>query len=462
VSDLPPTTFVLRSNRVVTTKGVRAANILVDDGLIRGVYLPDAELDESLADISVEDVGSLVISPGVIDAHVHVNDPGTDWEGFDTATKAAAAGGVTTIVDMPLNSIPVTTHVDAFAKKRIAAVGNCWVDVGFYGGLVQGNADQMKPLCDAGVLGVKAFLCHSGLEEFPNALEADLRMAMPLLAAARVPLLVHAELLNSPAPAVTDVRSFAQFVASRPVQWELDAIRLMIDLCRETRCQVHIVHLATGAALPMLAAAKAVGLPITVETCPHYLFFENTKVADGDTRFKCAPPIREGAANELWQGLLAGTIDTIGSDHSPCPPAMKHLDTGDFSQAWGGIASLQLTLPTTWSFMKSKGCEDFSLLATWLSLAPASLVGLDQRKGQITPGFDADFVIWDPESRWTIKAADLLHRHPITPYDGCEVTGKVLRTYVRGQQVYREGHVLGRPQGVFMMRNSEGKPTFGR
>lgn len=458
----PITTFLLRSNRVVTPQGVRPAQILVEYGLIRGVYQANAQLDESLADIPQEDVGDLVISPGVIDAHVHVNDPGTDWEGFDTATKAAAAGGVTTIVDMPLNSIPVTTNVDAFAKKRIAAVGNCWVDVGFYGGLVQGNYNELPPLCKMGVLGVKAFLCHSGLDEFPNALEADLRMAMPLLAAARVPLLVHAELLSLPTPAVTDVRSFTQFVASRPVQWELDAIQLMIKLCRETRCQTHIVHLATGAVLPMLAAAKAEGLPLTVETCPHYLFFENTKVADGDTRFKCAPPIREGAAAELWQGLLDGTIDTIGSDHSPCPPAMKHLETGDFSQAWGGIASLQLTLPTTWSFMKSKGCEDLSLLAKWVASAPASLVGLNQRKGQIAPEFDADFVIWDPDTRWTINAADLFHRHAITPYDGCELTGKVVRTYVRGQQVFRDGQVLGKANGMFMMRNSRGRPHLGR
>lgn len=419
-------------------------------------------IDGGLAELVVEDVGDLVISPGVIDAHVHVNEPGTDWEGFETATHAAAAGGVTSIVDMPLNSLPVTTTSAALETKRIAAAGKCWMDIGFYGGLVQGNAGQMKPLCDAGVLGVKAFLCHSGLDEFPNALEADLRAAMPVLAKAKVPLLVHAELLSSPAPAVTDVRSFSQFVASRPVQWELAAIQLMIDLCRETRCHVHIVHLATGAALPMLAAAKAEGLPITVETCPHYLFFENTRVADGDTRFKCAPPIRAGAAAELWQGLLAGTIDTIGSDHSPCPPAMKHLESGDFSKAWGGIASLQLTLPTTWSFMKSKGCADLTLLARWLSSAPASLVGLDQRKGKIAPGFDADFVVWDPDAKWTIKAAELFHRHPITPYDGCEVNGKILRTYVRGQQVFREGHVLGRPQGVFMTRSSKGKPTLGR
>lgn len=446
-----PKSFFLQSSRVVTPAGVQAAKILVDDGKIGECYPVDSVMDGGgWAELEVENVGDLVISPGVIDAHVHINEPGSDWEGFESATRAAATGGVTTLVDMPLNSLPVTTTLAALKAKQAASSGKLWVDVGLYGGLVQNNADQMQALCEAGVLGVKCFLCHSGLDEFPNALETDLRQAMPILAKAGVPLLVHAEILNSPAPAVTDPRSFAQFVASRPEKWELDAIQLMINLCRETRCHVHIVHLATGAALSMLAAAKNEGLPITVETCPHYLFFENTNVADGDTRFKCAPPIREGAAAQLWRGLQAGIIDTIGSDHSPCPPEMKHLESGDFTKAWGGIASLQLTLPTVWTFMKRHGCEDLSLLAKWLSTEPAKLVGIEVRKGQITSGFDADLVVWDPDATWQIKASELFHRHPVTPYDGCEVSGQVLRTYVRGQQVFRDGHVLGRPLGKLL------------
>lgn len=440
--------FALRSLRVVTPEGVRPAVVLVEGETIGAVLA----YDSPPAGVASEDVGDLVISPGVIDAHVHINDPGTDWEGFESATQAAAAGGVTTLVDMPLNSLPVTTTVAALHEKRAAAAGKLWVDVGLYGGLVQNNADRMQALCEAGVLGVKCFLCHSGLDDFPNATERDLRAAMPALAKSKVPLLVHAELLNSPAPAVTDPRSFAQFVASRPEQWELDAIQLMIDLCRETRCQVHIVHLATGAALPMLAAAKQEGLPITVETCPHYLFFEKATIEDGDTRFKCAPPIRAGAAPQLWRGLQAGIIDTIGSDHSPCPPALKHLDTGDFSQAWGGISSLQLTLPTMWTFLIRHGCKDLSLLAKWLSSAPANLTGLGQRKGQIAAAYDADLVVWDPDANWQIKASELFHRHPVTPYDGWAVTGKVLRTYVRGKQIFRDGHVVGRPSGKLVTR----------
>lgn len=438
----------LRSQRVVTPAEVRPAIVLMEGEEIASVLPYEAPP----AGLVVEDFGDFVISPGVIDAHVHINDPGTDWEGFESATQAAAAGGVTTLVDMPLNSLPVTTTLAALKAKQLALSGKLWVDVGLYGGLVQNNADQIQALCEAGVLGVKCFLCHSGLDEFPNALESDLRAAMPILAQAGVPLLVHAELLNSPAPSVTDPRSFAQFVASRPEQWELEAIQLMIDLCRETRCQVHIVHLATGAALPMLEAAKKEGLPITVETCPHYLFFENATIADGDTRFKCAPPIRAGAAAQLWHGLQAGIIDTIGSDHSPCPPALKHLDTGDFTKAWGGIASLQLTLPTVWTFLKRHGCEDLSLLAKWLSSAPARLFGLVGRKGQIAAGCDADLVVWDPSAKWQVKASELYHRHPVTPYDGCDVMGKVLRTYVRGKQVYREGHVVGRPSGKLVTR----------
>lgn len=440
--------IALRSRRVVTPSGVQPAIVRIEGEEVASIRPYEAPP----AGLVVEDFGDLVISPGIIDTHVHINDPGTDWEGFETATRAAAAGGVTTLVDMPLNSLPVTTNLAALAAKRKAAVGKCWVDVGFYGGLVQGNAAELSALCKLGVLGVKAFLCHSGLAEFPNALEADLRAAIPLLAAARVPLLVHAELLTTPAPAPTDVRSFAQFVASRPEQWELDAIQLMINLCRETRCPVHIVHLATGAALPMLAAAKCEGLPITVETCPHYLFFDPAEVAEGDTRFKCAPPLRAGAATRLWQGLQDGTIDTIGSDHSPCPPSMKHLETGDFSKAWGGISSLQLTLPTVWTVANSRGKSDLAQLTTWLSANPAKLVGLDARKGQLAAGFDADLVIWDPQASYTVDAAQLFHRHPITPYDAQELTGQVHRTYVRGQLVYRDGQHIGLPGGCLLNR----------
>ncbi|WP_425614027.1 allantoinase AllB [Anatilimnocola sp. NA78] len=444
-----PTIFALRSTRVVTPQGVREAVVIVESGKISRVQA----VSDSVAGIPLSDLGDLVVSPGLVDAHVHVNEPGhTDWEGFETATRAAAAGGVTTIVDMPLNSLPVATTLAALAEKRSAAAGKCWVDVGFYGGLVPGNSGEMQSLAEGGVLGVKAFLCHSGLDEFPNATEEDLRAAMPQLAKLGLPLLVHAELLTAPASKVTDVRSFAQFVSSRPVQWELDAIELMIRLCREFRCQVHIVHLATSQALPMLVAAKREGLPLTVETCPHYLFFDKQPIADGDTRFKCAPPIREGEAAALYQGLLDGTIDTIGSDHSPCPPEMKRADVGDFSNSWGGIASLQLTLSTVWSYLQRQGNSDLSQLSQWLSAAPARLVGLADHKGRIAAGFDADLVVWDPDATWTVDGRQLFHRHKLTPYDGCTVRGKVARTYVRGNLVFADGVHLEHPVGELIDR----------
>jgi allantoinase len=423
----------IRSRRVVFADGVRPATLVIDGETIAEVLPHDAAANE--------DFGDLAISPGVVDAHVHVNEPGhTDWEGFETATRAAAAGGVTTIVDMPLNSLPVTTTTAALAAKRAAATGKCWVDVGFYGGLVPGNAKEVDALCDAGVLGVKAFLCHSGLDEFPNATEADLRAAMPILARRGVPLLVHAELMTASGPAMSDVRSFAQFAASRPAAWETDAIALLIRLCREFRCPVHIVHLATAEAIPMLDAAQREGLPITVETCPHYLFFRDAPIHDGDTRFKCAPPIRRGEWQRLWDSLQAGVIDTVGSDHSPCPPGMKCLDTGDFSNAWGGIASLQLTLPAVWTFMMSQGCKDLTKLAKWLSAEPARLIRLSNRKGRIAPGHDADFVVWDPEAHWKVEGEALFHRNKPTPYDGFEMSGAVQRTFVRGQVVFDGCH----------------------
>jgi len=440
--------FALRSRRVVLPDGVREAIVVVEGERIAAVLAADAAVPA----VPVEHLGDLVISPGVIDAHVHINEPGrTDWEGFETATRAAAAGGVTTLVDMPLNGSPVTTSPAALAEKQTAAAGKCFVDTAFYGGLVPGNADRMQPLIDAGVAGVKAFLCHSGLDEFPNATEADLRAAMPVLARNKVPLLVHAELVSS-APAMTDVRSYARYVASRPVEWELDAIELLIRLCRETRCPVQIVHLAAAEALPLLAAARREGLPITVETCPHYLFFDATNIADGDTRFKCAPPIRPGEAARLWQGLTDETIDTIGSDHSPCPPEMKRLDTGDFTRAWGGIASLQLTLPVVWTLCSRNGGDYLSRLAKWLSGAPARLIGMDQRKGRIAAGYDADLAVWDAEAKWTVRGEHLHHRHKLTPYDGAELTGLVRRTYVRGNLVFQDGAHIGPASGELLQR----------
>jgi allantoinase len=441
--------WAIRSRCVLTPDGARAAAVLVRGEQIAAVVAPD----QVPAGWPVEDVSGRAVLPGLVDAHVHINEPGrTEWEGFATATRAAAAGGVTTLVDMPLNSSPVTTTPAALARKRAAAAGQLWVDCGFYGGVVPGNADQVGALAAAGVLGFKAFLCHSGIDEFPNARRDDLRAAVPRIAAAGLPLLVHAELVSPLAADVearlaSDPRSYAAYLASRPRQWEHEAIRLLIALGREYRCRVHVVHLSAADALPMIAAARAAGLPLTVETCPHYLCFAAEEIPDGDPRYKCAPPIRERENRErLWDGLRDGLIDTVGSDHSPAPPELKHLATGDLRRAWGGIASLQLLLPAVWTEAHRRGVP-LADLVDCMSRRPARLVGLEGRKGALAPGCDADLVVFDPEAECPVTAALLHHRHKVTPYEGRTLRGRVDRTFLRGRKVYEAGRFEGSPRG---------------
>ena len=440
-------TRAIRSRRVVTPIGVVEAAVLIRGGRIVAVESFD-QIPEGTA---VEDFGDLLVLPGLVDTHVHINDPGrADWEGFATATAAAAVGGITTLVDMPLNSDPVTTTPGALAAKRDAARGRLRVDCGFFGGLVPGNLDQVEPLADAGVLGFKVFLCHSGIDEFPNVEESDLRLAMPILARRGLPLLAHAEIVPGSAEPMdpSDPGRYAAWLASRPDAWEVDAIRLLIGLCRETRCRVHVVHLATADALPMIAEARAEGLPLTVETCPHYLTFAAEEVPDGDPRYKCAPPIRSLENRErLWEGLRAGLIDTIGTDHSPAPPALKHLDSGDLRRAWGGIASLQLSLPAVWTEARRRGfaIED---LARCMAARPAKLVGLSGRKGSIAPGRDADLVVFDPDATSVVDPASLHHRHPATPYEGRRLVGRVVATYLRGSRIAADGQPEGDPRGL--------------
>jgi len=331
------------SRRVVTPDGVRDAAVLIEGGRIAGL----AERNAVPPGWAVLDATDRVVMPGLVDAHVHVNEPGrTEWEGFETATRAAAAGGVTTLVDMPLNSIPATTSVSALEAKLEAARGRLSVDCGFWGGVVPGNAGELDRLVDAGVAGFKAFLVPSGVDEFPQVEERDLRAALPILARQGVPLLVHAELAGPVPSEASDPRRYSSYLASRPSSWENEAVRLLARLCRETGGRIHIVHLSSSQALPILAEARAAGLPVTVETCPHYLFFAAEDVPVGRTEFKCSPPIRERANRErLWAGLSEGTIDMVVSDHSPCTPELKGLGAGDFLRAWGGIASLQFRLP---------------------------------------------------------------------------------------------------------------------
>lgn len=442
--------WAIASQRVVLPDGVRPAVVHIDGSRIVGITTKS----DAPHDYPLQDVGELVVAPGLVDTHVHINEPGrTKWEGFETATRAAAAGGVTTLVDMPLNSSPVTIDVEALHRKRAAAHGKTWVDVGFYGGLVAGSAGNVPALLDAGVLGMKAFLCDSGLDEFPAATADDLHAAAPALELARRPLLVHGELLASPAPRPASSRIYAEYLASRPAKWEADAIDLVIDVCRAHHCPLHLVHLADADSLPKLAAAKREGMPLTVETCPHYLHFAAEEVGDGQTQYKCAPPIREARHRDgLWRGLQDGVIDTIGSDHSPCPPEMKHLESGDFLQAWGGIASLQLTLPIVWTGARARKVP-LAKIFHWLSSAPASLVGLANRKGRLAAGYDADIIVFDSEESWLVRGTELYHRHPVTPYDGQTLFGLVQQTYLRGNKVFDRGVFSSVPLGNLLDAN---------
>ena len=419
------------SSRVVGPAGVGPATVRVAGAQITEVVPGARPLTGAV------DFGDWVIGPGLVDCHVHVNEPGrTEWEGFETATRAAAAGGVTALVDMPLNSLPVTTTGAALAAKLAASAGKCFVDVGFWGGVVPGNVRGLTELGAGGVLGCKAFLVHSGIDEFPNSTEEDLRQAMPVLRDAGLPLLAHAELDLGAEVHTQDRRSYRRYLESRPKHWEDEAIRLLVKLCRETGCAVHIVHLSSAASVPILRAAKAEGLPITVETCPHYLCLEAESIPDGATLFKCAPPIREHENREgLWRALLEGVIDFVITDHSPCTPALKLAERGDFDEAWGGIASHQLGLPAVWTEARRRGA-DLSALFRWMSAAPAQFAGLATQKGSLCAGLDADLVVWDPDRVVTVEAERLFFRHPVSPYLGRELLGKVQYTLLRGKCVY--------------------------
>jgi allantoinase len=429
--------LVIRSTRVMLPAAVQPAVLHVSGERIVRIAPYDAPLP---VDAELHDVGSLAVMPGIVDTHVHINDPGrSEWEGFETGTGAAAAGGVTTVVDMPLNSIPATTDVAALEAKRAATRGRIHVDVAFWGGVVPGNARDIGPLWDEGVSGFKCFLVPSGVDEFQAVDERDLREALPILAARGAPLLAHAESPGALVPIPEDAprAEYATWLRSRPPTAELDAIRLLIGLCGEFRTPVHIVHLAAAEAVAMISAAKADGLPLTVESCPHYLTFCAEDVPSGATPYKCAPPIRDRENREaLWRALVDGSIDFVATDHSPSPPAMKPPD--DFPGAWGGIASLELSLPVLWT-EASRRHIPVQRLAHWLCAGPASLAGLSTRKGTLAEGMDADVVIWDPDADFAVDPARLHQRHKMTPYAGCRLRGRVRETYVRGQLVYREG-----------------------
>ena len=441
--------FALKSEKIITETGAAPGYVVVRGSRIAAVLPPEAAVA-----CPVHDVGRWAILPGLIDPHVHINEPGrTEWEGFDTATRAALAGGLTTLVDMPLNSAPVTTSVASLHQKMAAARGQLHVNCGFWGGIVPGNAAEVPGLIGEGVLGFKAFLTHSGIDDFPNATEADLRRVMPLLARHGLPLLVHCELSqDDDAWKRGNRQSYRNYLASRPRAWEDEAVALMIRLCADTGCPVHIVHLSSATALPAIAAAKAQGLPITVETGQHYLFFCAEDIPDGQTAYKCAPPIRERANNEqLWQALESGLIDFVATDHSPAPPNLKQLTTGDFTTAWGGIASLQLALPVLWTAAHARGAS-LPAVARWLSTNPARLTGQQHRKGRIAPGYDADLLVLDAEAAFTVTPELLLHRHKVSPYLGRELRGVVQQTYLAGQLAYHRPEFRHLTQGEILTR----------
>lgn len=427
------------SERVITPDGIRKAAVLVRGGIIENILpeLPAGNFD-------VTDLGNSILMAGVIDPHVHINEPGrTHWEGFDTVTRAALSGGITTLVDMPLNSSPVTTTVEAFESKLMATEGKRHVNCGFWGGIVPGNENEIEPLIEKGVLGFKAFLTHSGIDDFPNVTEADLRKAMPIIAKHHLPLLVHCELETIPVDRSTfHPDSYRDYLSSRPKKWEDDAIALMIQLCEEYDCRTHIVHLSSADSIPQISKAKEKGLPLTVETGQHYLFFHAEEIRKGQTTFKCAPPIREKANNErLWQALKEGIIDFVATDHSPAPPDMKEIDSGNFMTAWGGISSIQFALPVLWTAAKKQGAG-VTDIANWLAAKPAALPGLQKIKGKIANGYDADFVVWDPDKTFFVTEELIQHRHKITPYSGQQLHGLVEQTWLSGEKVFDQGKYL--------------------
>ena len=438
------------SDHIVTPNGVISGCLIVKDGKI-------TEIDEFLPgdfDGEIEMAKDLFIMPGLIDPHVHINEPGrTQWEGFETATTAAAASGITLLVDMPLNSSPVTTNVTNFKLKLEAAKDKLNVNVGFWGGVIPGNRNELDDLLKSGVLGLKAFLTHSGIDDFPNTEKADLKNALQIIKKYNRPLLVHCELTEDH-PGIAEHKNnpndYMSYLRSRPKEWENKAIAMMIDLCRETEAHVHIVHLSSAEALPMIANAKAEGLNLTVETAQHYLTLNAEDIPNGETIYKCAPPIRERENNnKLWDALKSGLIDFVATDHSPAPPDLKEISSGDLSKAWGGIAGLQFALCSLWTEAKRR---NFSVedIAKWLSGSPAEFLKLSN-KGKLESGADADFFIWDPEGSTIFSSEEIHHRHKVSPYAGKQFAGKVHKTFLNGELIYEHNMLVNTHKGSVLL-----------
>ncbi|MBN8570241.1 MAG: allantoinase AllB [Ignavibacteria bacterium] len=429
----------IKSKKVLINGELIPASIFIDKGKITGVKSYSEE---------AEDFGDLVIMPGVVDTHVHINEPGrTEWEGFETATKSAAAGGITTLVDMPLNSSPVTTSKKNFDIKLEAAKGKLWVDCGFYGGAVSDNINELKELCGSGVLGIKSFMIDSGLDEFKFVSESDLRNALNVMKDFDLPLLVHAEVLTDSEKGIAN--TFSDFVKYRPHEMEDEAIKILINLCKEFNTHIHIVHLSSADSLAQIRKAKSEGLNLTVETCPHYLYFNAEDIPQDDARFKCTPPIRSKENNEkLWEALEDGTIDMIASDHSPCTHDLK---AKIFSDAWGGIASLQVSFPAVWTKAKEKGIG-IDKVSKWMSRNTAKLVSLDKYIGTIEEGKYADFTIFNPEESFIAEPDSLHHKNKISAYHHEKLFGKVHTVFLNGEKIFDEGKFSTEPKGKIILK----------
>lgn len=445
-TDQPIHQLVIRAKRAVFPDGIRPAVVVVDDERITAL-LEDGAAVEAREEIVVPD--DQVLMPGLVDSHVHVNEPGrTPWEGYESATRAGLAGGITTILDMPLNSSPPTTTVANLEAKEEAAQGKLSVDVGFWGGAVPGNIDQMAPLWDKGVFGFKCFTAHSGIDEYGYLGYEGVKEVLAELAELDAVLIVHAEDSRILAEAPQDITDqYATFLASRPRAAENTAIEQVLAAARETGARVHILHLSSAEALPAIRAAKQEGVKVTVETCPHYLTFASELIPDGATEYKCCPPLRENDNRKaLWEGLKDGTIDHIASDHSPCTVDLKVKDTGDFGKAWGGVASVQLGLPAVWTAGEEFGIE-LSDVARWLAANPCASFRVPG-KGSIAVGNDADFAVVAPEETFVVDVEDLEHKNKISPYQGRTLRGVVKRTVLRGRTVDRDskaGRIVRRP-----------------
>nr|XP_054590595.1 allantoinase, mitochondrial [Nothobranchius furzeri] len=441
----------VKSNRVLVGDEVRPAVVVIKDERIHQI-ISSSNFSKDVG-CEVLDVGNSLVMPGIVDSHVHVNEPGrASWEGFWTATRAAAAGGVTTLVDMPLNSIPPTTTLRNFEEKLKEATGKCFVDMAFWGGVVPGNQRELRPMIKAGVAGFKCFLIHSGVDEFPHVADFDLHAAMKQLQGTGSVLLFHAEKEVQQTPEENaDPCQYSTFLRSRPDAMELEAIQTVAQLCLQYRVRCHIVHLSSAKPLKLIQEARQAGAPLTVETTHHYLCLCAENIPAGATQFKCCPPIRDTNNQEqLWSALKAGHIDMVVSDHSPCTPDLKKLDSGDFTQAWGGISSLQFGLPLFWTSASGRGFQ-LADVVRLLSRRTAQLSSLGSRKGSLAPGFDADLVIWDPEREFQIEEANVHHKNKLTPYLGFKLQGLVCATILRGRLVFRDGSFCPQPLGKHLL-----------